>query len=304
MGKRRKKRKSSKCPEPINSMINLAGGLAMGAVAAHMESKYHYTDKGKPNPYAVTAVGFATGSIKGTRDIVRLGAVMGAMGAFDAEQDDSNKHRYIPQSNCAEDDDAYFDALVYPSNDRNKYAWRLNCEDGSEYGIYPEDYETRDEYHEALHQEKYSWRDYCEDGTEHGIDPEDYETEEEYEEAMEAASSPPIVSMSTVVENTTVPESSVKRTPSAVPPIEQAAPELFEDDDFHVFIYCKVETEEGTDYYRTEDRSIRRGNKVIVPSNQGDIEGIVISVEHHMRFSVPKELNRTTMIKSVRTTET
>ncbi len=300
MGKRRKKRKSSKCPEPINSMINLAGGLAMGAVAAHMENKYHYTDKGKPNPYAVTAVGFATGSIKGTRDIVRLGAIMGAMGAFDAEQDDN---RYIPQSTRSEDDDAYFDAPVYPSNDRNKYAWRLNCEDGSEYGIYPEDYETRDEYHEALHQEKYSWRDYCEEGAEHGIDPEDYETEEEYEEAMEAASSPLIVHMSTVAENATVPECSVEETPSAVPPIDQEAPELFEDDDFHVFIYCKVETEEGTDYYRTEDRSIRRGHKVIVPSNQGDIEGTVISVEHHMRFSVPKELYRTTMIKSVRKTE-
>lgn len=32
-----------------------------------------------------------------------------------------------------------------------------------------------------------SWRDYCEDGSEYDIDPEDYETEEEYEEALEEA---------------------------------------------------------------------------------------------------------------------
>ena len=35
----------------------------------------------------------------------------------------------------------------------NRYAWRLNCEDGSAYGIDPNDYETRDEYNEALSRE-------------------------------------------------------------------------------------------------------------------------------------------------------
>lgn len=38
---RRKKysKRSSKCPEPLNTMIDLAAGLTMGAVAAHMEKK-------------------------------------------------------------------------------------------------------------------------------------------------------------------------------------------------------------------------------------------------------------------------
>ena len=36
----------------------------------------------------------------------------------------------------------------------NQYAWRLNCEDGSAYGIKPEDYKTRDAYNEALRREK------------------------------------------------------------------------------------------------------------------------------------------------------
>ena len=32
-----------------------------------------------------------------------------------------------------------------------------------------------------------SWRDFCEDGSEFDLDPEDYETEDEYNEALEEA---------------------------------------------------------------------------------------------------------------------
>ena len=65
------------------------------------------------------------------------------------------------------------------------YSWRDYCEDGFEYGVDPEDYETEEEYMEALNAEKYGWRDYCEDGEEYGLNPKDFETEEEYMEALE-----------------------------------------------------------------------------------------------------------------------
>jgi hypothetical protein len=68
--KRKRKRKSSKCPEPLNTMIDLAAGLTMGAVANHMEKKYHYTRKGKINLYAVSALGLASGRMKSTEDIL------------------------------------------------------------------------------------------------------------------------------------------------------------------------------------------------------------------------------------------
>ena len=68
-----------------------------------------------------------------------------------------------------------------------KYAWRNTCEDGSDAGIFPDDYETEDEYTEALDEAKHAWRDTCEDGSDLGIDPEDYETEEEYSEALDEA---------------------------------------------------------------------------------------------------------------------
>ncbi len=66
-------------------------------------------------------------------------------------------------------------------------SWREYCEDGSEFGVDPEDYETEDEYEEALETAKVAWRDTCEDGSEFSVDPEDYETEDEYNEALEAA---------------------------------------------------------------------------------------------------------------------
>lgn len=70
---------------------------------------------------------------------------------------------------------------------KEKVAWREFCEDGSDVLIDPEDYETEDEYNEALQEARSAWRDTCEDGSEYGLDPEDYETEEEYNEALEEA---------------------------------------------------------------------------------------------------------------------
>lgn len=78
-----------------------------------------------------------------------------------------------------------FNQIMEEESEKEKYNWRMICEDGSEYGIDPEDYETEEEYNEALEEEKYSWRDSCEDGSEYDIDPEEYETEEEYNEVLE-----------------------------------------------------------------------------------------------------------------------
>jgi len=85
MAKRKKNRKSSKCPEPFNSLINLAGGITMNAIADKMEQKHHYRQRGVPNPYRASAFGIASGRMKSTEDVIRLGGVMGAMGAFDDE---------------------------------------------------------------------------------------------------------------------------------------------------------------------------------------------------------------------------
>lgn len=144
MAKRKKSRKSSKCPEPFNSLIDLAGGIAMNAIANSMEKKHNYHQRGVPNPYRAAAFGIASGRMKATEDIIRLGGVMGAMGAFDDDQ-------ASPQSDPATEPWEFDDiGSAGMKSDRNRYAWRLNCEDGGEYGINPEDYETREEYNAAL----------------------------------------------------------------------------------------------------------------------------------------------------------
>lgn len=316
MAKRRKKKKSSKCPEPFNTLIDIAAGLTMGAIADRMEKKYHYTKKGKINPYAVSAFGLASGRMKSTEDILRTGAFLGAMGSFDVDTSDPDApHSYIL------DDPIFYDIPEAKVND-NRYAWRLNCEDGSEYGVFPEDYETREEYHEAIHREKYAWRDWCEDGSELGIDPDDYETEDEYEEALEEARQSAddtddedvvftdhedcdedndeydnkvdaeyrfIAPSSLGVEADLQEDASHVLTPSVRDP--------FEADDFHVYVYCIVELKCSGEkrFYRTEDRTLKKGDAVLVPDpfSGKNHEGIICSIEHHMRFSVPQPVKET-----------
>lgn len=151
MAKRRKssKRKSSKCPEPFNTLIDLAGGLAMNAIANRMEEKHHYRKRGVPNPYRASAFGISTGRLNSTEDIIRLGGLMGAMGSFDDDPYATPKQRTYDVPWQFDDLGAEF---TKPNN--NRYAWRLNCEDGHPYGINPNDYETKVEYNTALEKAK------------------------------------------------------------------------------------------------------------------------------------------------------
>lgn len=144
----RRGKKSGKCPEPFNTLIDLAGCLTMGAIAKHMEKKYHYTKKGKINPYAASAFGIASGRMKTTEDILRVGGFLGAMGSFDVEADEP----YTPNPYIL--DDPIFDEISEVKVNDNRYAWRLNCADGTPYGVDPQDYETRDEYNAAIQRVK------------------------------------------------------------------------------------------------------------------------------------------------------
>ena len=156
MAKHKKHKRSSKCPEPFNTLIDIAGGIAMNAIANKMERKYHYSKKGKINPYKVSAFKIGTGGFRSTEDIVRTGGFLGAIGSFDVETDTPYPHQkminVVPE-------DPIFNQIKYSSTINNRYAWRLNCEDGSEYGINPCDYETRDDYNRALEEAKTSFGD-------------------------------------------------------------------------------------------------------------------------------------------------
>ncbi|MCD8181483.1 MAG: hypothetical protein LUF26_08415 [Firmicutes bacterium] len=226
----------------------------------------------------------ATGRIKNAEDNIRTGAILGAMGSFDDDTCDAP---------------LLFTGSFVHTND-NRYTWRLNCEEGSTYGISPEDYETREEYNKALHNEKYGWRDFCEDGTEYDLDPEDFETEEEYEEALEEARETSENESADIGEDTNnisddadgmiidvdgkkynggesiviqVDNENETQTCSILPAthLESTSTMMdadpFAEDDFHVYVYClvKLPSVDEPIYYRTEDRTLRRGDHVIVP---------------------------------------
>ncbi|MCC8101553.1 MAG: hypothetical protein LIP11_04590, partial [Clostridiales bacterium] len=204
-----------------------------------------------------------------------------------------------------------FSEMNFSYTNDNRYAWRLNCEDGSPYGINPDDYETREEYNEALYKEKYRWRNFCEDGTDYGIAPEDYETEEEYEDALKNAREmeKDYYNIDFVTDNETGARTDGEENEEAYSELieedsesvsEPAVLDPFADDDFHVYVYCLVKLPSVDDpvYYRTEDHSLRRGDQVLVPApgSREEINGEIVSVEHHMRFSVPVPVEETLRI--------
>lgn len=66
-----------------------------------------------------------------------------------------------------------------------KEEWVSEVGDGSEYGIDPQDFDSKDDYEFAYNRAKYAWRDSCPGLWETGVDPDLYETKEDYLEAVE-----------------------------------------------------------------------------------------------------------------------
>lgn len=161
MAKRRRKRKSTKCPEPLNTIIDIIFGMIMSLIADKMERRHHYRKRGVPNPYRASAIGIATGRLENTEDLIKLGGFLGAMGAFDSDDTGTNYRNHVPktsrnyknniQDRCVVNNSREFEKISVPfSTEYDQYAWRVNCQDGSAYGIYPEDFETEEAYNQAL----------------------------------------------------------------------------------------------------------------------------------------------------------
>lgn len=150
MAKHKKSYKSSKCPEPFNTLIDIAGGIAMNAIANKAEKKYQYSKKGKINPYRVSAFKIGTGGFKSTNDIIRTGGFLGAMGSFDVEADTPSKE--LARAKSTYNTHTY--RVKHSPAKNNLEAWRLNTEEGRKYGVDPNDYPNRYEYKAALDKAK------------------------------------------------------------------------------------------------------------------------------------------------------
>lgn len=140
---KRKKYSATKCPEPLNTMIDLAGALAMGAFTKHQIKKDYQRGYGEESVKAAMVVHGMGAMRRGGDGLIALGGLYGINSAIrDIERGEVARRR-VP---------VYDDGIDFPpykTND-NRYAWWLNCEDGSAYGVSPLDYETRDAYNLAL----------------------------------------------------------------------------------------------------------------------------------------------------------
>lgn len=121
MSKKKRSKKRERIPV-IDTLIDLAGAMTLDYLAAKRRQKYGTKHSKKIDPYAATGAAMGMGLIKDTDDLIKFGGVLGAMGAFDS------------------DDDSPVNKVAYMAPRDNRYAWRLNCEDGSAYGIDPNNY--------------------------------------------------------------------------------------------------------------------------------------------------------------------
>lgn len=141
---KRKKYKSSKCPEPLNTLIDIAGAAALGAYTRHKILSDYKRGQGESSVKAAMLVHGAGAMRRGSDGLVSLGGVYGINSALEEIERQERKptvRHYVDEP----------DIPIAPiTSNNNRYAWRLNCEDGSEYGISPYDYETRPEYNAAL----------------------------------------------------------------------------------------------------------------------------------------------------------
>lgn len=141
MAKKRYSKRRERIPV-IDTLLDLAQAATLDYVAHKMRQK-NGGKRSKIDPYAATGFAMGMGMIEDTEDLLKFGGMLGVMGAFD---DDDEEYDYTSPSSHR----TYkTDINMFKSND-NRYAWRMNCEDGSAYGIYPEQYETKAEYIVAL----------------------------------------------------------------------------------------------------------------------------------------------------------
>ena len=147
---------------------------------------------GKPDPYKAAGIAAGMGNFS-LSDRARLGAMLGSQGAFD------NDYSYMGSSD-------------YDDYDDTDDSWELMCEDDLENGIDPDDYDTEEEYNEAISipitvqvsipkhdmpqesvssyaakREQYMWRKSYRRQNTYGLNINEYETEREFLQALAVA---------------------------------------------------------------------------------------------------------------------
>lgn len=241
---------------------DLAKNAALwGAVEASKDAN------GKPDPYKAAGIAAGMGNFS-LSDRAKLGAMLGSQGAF-------NDDDYYGGSYDDDDDDD--DCVLF-------------CEDELDDGIDSDDNDTEEENegtveltieistpkHKkpqgsvnsyAARRERYTWRKSYRRENTYGLNVYEYETEREFLRALAVA--------------------------------KKKYMEVARNDK-NIYIYCGV-TYENNPYpyhYRTNDTTIKVGDKVVVPVGPHNKEKIaeIVSVERHTRLTVPYPVEKVKFI--------
>jgi len=125
-------------------MLDLAGAAALGAYTRHKILKDYERGEGEEAAKAAMLVHGAGALRHGSDGLISLGGLYGVNSALKAFEKQERCEMTGEKAAIAEP------AMPVSSKSHNYYAWRLNCEDGSAYGISPDDYETKADYNAAL----------------------------------------------------------------------------------------------------------------------------------------------------------
>jgi len=151
-----------------------------------------------------------------------------------------------------------------------RFSWRATYSESSQYGISPLDYETEQEYLDAIEEHKYGWRKHLAPSKLRFANPMDYETAEEFHAAVRVAFDE---------ENRT-----------------KVAAHRNENDK-NIYLFCKVELEEeprNIFYYFPGELQLHIGDRVIVPLGHDNrkVYGIVVSIGNCYGSALPCAVNR------------
>ena len=164
-----------------------------------------------------------------------------------------------------------------------RYEWRNHCADGSQYNIDPLDYETEEEYNDAVHERKYAWRKWRRNNR-FGINVDLFETETDYLNA----------------EKIKIQES--LRTKKTEYEATEKIPRELSAEDKKVYKFCAV-VFNGMNKpysYLTGDLDVKVGDKVVVSIGDSQQERVatVVSVSECMKCVAPYPVDKAkTIIK-------
>ncbi|MDO4563724.1 MAG: hypothetical protein Q4C12_07830 [Clostridia bacterium] len=164
-----------------------------------------------------------------------------------------------------------------------KNAWRKTVPDAEKYDLDPCDYDTEQEYLDALNEAKYGWRKWYSNRDNCGLDPNTFETQEAFTGALNA-------------------RREEKRRKEREERQEQENiidPAILNDKTIYTYCGVALPVSSRPYHYITGDTTIKIGDKVIVPVGDKEAEGTVISVGQYARMAVPFPVERTKRIKCV-----